>query len=82
MLAALEEGWTDDYHRRCGQLAEYSEVRREALAFFVECHNPMISTESGSTRFYLYARSGQQAKLKLDRPREARAFCFVVSCRQ
>jgi hypothetical protein len=64
MLAAFLEDRMDDYHRLSAQLEEHSEMRREALAFCVECHNPMIATEYGFDQFCPYERAGQHAKLK------------------
>jgi hypothetical protein len=57
--------------RRRRELEELARVRREALAYCVECHNPLLATEDGF-QFCPYERAdraaapsfGQHAKVK------------------
>jgi hypothetical protein len=49
-------------HRRRRELEELARVRRDALAFCVDCHHPLVATEHGS-QFYPYERAGQHAKV-------------------
>jgi hypothetical protein len=49
--------------RRRAQLARLARVRRAALAYCIECHNPLIATELGF-QFCPYQRAGQHEKLR------------------
>ena len=51
-------------------------MRREAIAFCIECRNPLIATEHGF-QFCPYERAGQHDKLKRAR-RSAKPALFVV----
>ncbi|HVA83647.1 MAG TPA: hypothetical protein VNF28_01980 [Candidatus Binataceae bacterium] len=63
MIAAWEEDRMDDYHRLSKERAALEKVRREALAYCTECHNPLVATEHGY-QFCPYERAGQHAKIK------------------
>lgn len=62
MLAAAEEGRMDDYHRLAKERAEIEKVRRDALAYCIECRNPLLATEHGF-QFCPYERGRQHEKL-------------------
>jgi hypothetical protein len=49
--------------RRRHELCELARVLREALAYCVECHNPLVATEQGF-QFCPYERAGQHEKLR------------------
>jgi hypothetical protein len=49
-------------HRR-GELIELASVRRDALAYCIECRNPLVATEYGF-QFCPYERAGQHDKLR------------------
>jgi hypothetical protein len=50
-------------HRRRRELIELARVRRDALAYCVECRNPLVATELGF-QFCPYERAGQHEKLR------------------
>src|SRR6202035_3322196 len=50
-------------HRRRRALIELARVRRDALAYCVECRNPLVATELGF-QFCPYERAGQHEKLR------------------
>lgn len=82
-FAAFEEGRLDDYHRLCAQRLEQDQLRAAALAYCIECRNPLIGTDCGF-QFCPYQRAGQHAKLarargkrgKNDPPSDA----FALAC--
>jgi hypothetical protein len=49
-------------HRRRRELDELARVRRDALAFCVDCHHPLVATEQGF-QFCPYDRARQHAKV-------------------
>ncbi|HTQ24569.1 MAG TPA: hypothetical protein VMI09_07720 [Candidatus Binataceae bacterium] len=49
--------------RRRRQLWELARIRRDALAYCVECHNPLVATEQGF-QFCPYERARQHEKLR------------------
>jgi len=49
--------------RRRRELEELARIRREALAFCIECHNLLIASDIGF-QFCPYERAGQHAKAK------------------
>jgi hypothetical protein len=49
-------------HRRRRELDEFARVRRDALAYCIDCRNPLLATEYGF-QFCLYERAGQHAKV-------------------
>jgi hypothetical protein len=53
-------------HRRRRELDELARVRRDALAFCVHCHYPLVATEQGF-QFCPYERAGQHAKVSRSR---------------
>jgi hypothetical protein len=50
-------------YRRRRELIERAKIRREALAFCIECHYPLVASETGF-QFCPYERTGQHAKVK------------------
>jgi len=50
--------------RRRRELEELARVRSEALAYCVECRNPLIASEYGLSQFCPYERAGQHEKLR------------------
>jgi hypothetical protein len=50
-------------YRRRRELEQLARVRREALAYCVECRNPLVATEQGF-QFCPYERAGQHEKLR------------------
>jgi hypothetical protein len=50
-------------HRRRRELEDLARVRRDALAYCIECRNPLVAAELGF-QFCPYERAGQHAKLK------------------
>jgi hypothetical protein len=50
-------------HRRRRELEQLARVRREALAYCIECRNPLVATEQGF-QFCPYERAGQDEKLR------------------
>jgi len=63
ILAAAEEGRLEDYHQLVRERAQLEKVRRDALAYCVECRNPLLATEHGF-QFCPYERAAQHQKLK------------------
>ena len=49
--------------RRRAELARIARERRAALAYCIECRNPLLATEYGF-QFCPYERAGQHAKVK------------------
>lgn len=49
-------------YRRRRELIEHARIRREALAFCLECHYPLVATDLGF-QFCPYERAGQHAKV-------------------
>jgi hypothetical protein len=50
-------------YRRRRELWELARVRRDALAYCIECRNPLVATEQGF-QFCPYQRAGQHEKLR------------------
>lgn len=50
-------------YRRRRELIEHARIRREALAFCLECHYPLVATDLGF-QFCPYERARQHAKVK------------------
>jgi hypothetical protein len=48
--------------RRRSELEELARIRRAALAYCIECRNPLVATEYGF-QFCPYERAGQHAKV-------------------
>jgi hypothetical protein len=48
--------------RRRSELEELARVRRAAVAYCIECRNPLLATEDGF-QFCSYERAGQHAKV-------------------
>lgn len=49
--------------KRRSELWELARVKRDALAYCVECRNPLVATEQGF-QFCPYQRAGQHEKLR------------------
>jgi hypothetical protein len=49
-------------HRRRSELEELARVRRDALAYCIECRNPLLATEYGF-QYCPYERADQHAKV-------------------
>jgi hypothetical protein len=60
MLAAWDENRMGDYHRLGAERAATAKVLRDALAYCIECRNPMLATEYGF-QFCPYERADRAA---------------------
>jgi len=60
MLAAWEESRMEDYQRLSKERAALEKVRRDALAYCIDCHNPLLATEYGF-QFCTYERADRAA---------------------
>jgi hypothetical protein len=49
--------------RRRRELMDLARIRRDALAYCIECRNPLVATEQGF-QYCPYERSGQHEKLR------------------
>ena len=50
-------------HRRRRELEQLARIQREALAYCIECRNPLVATEQGF-QFCPYERARQHEKLR------------------
>jgi hypothetical protein len=65
IFASLEENSLSHYHALCEAQAELERERRSALAYCIECRNPLVATPAGF-QYCPYERAGgdQHAKVK------------------
>ena len=60
-------------HRRRRELRMLARVRRDALAYCIECRNPLLASEYGVSQFCPYERAGQHEKLRRAREQSSPA---------
>jgi len=63
LSTAFLEGSTDDFVRVTKERAELERERREALAYCIECRQPLLAAARGF-QYCPYERAGQHPKLK------------------
>jgi len=81
ILAAWEEDRMRDYHGLVAEHAAVAKVRRDALAYCIECRNPMLATQDGF-QFCPYERADRGTLLPYrqhEKVKQARAKAPVFS---